>query len=106
MLALADSIEHDRELVKLIFTKGVSVPDLVCGDAGGFSIRPTASLLIRRAQYQHEVNSALDPDALAMALDALYLQQLVLWCEIDPPYPLGERFTGVADLLMMGMAAR
>ncbi len=106
MSALADSIERDRDLVRLIFAKGISVTDLLCGDAGGFSIRPTASLLIRRAQYQQEVNRLLDPDTLAMTLDALYLQQLVLWCETEPPYPLGERFTGVADLLMMGMAAR
>lgn len=105
MLALSESIERDRDLVKLIFAEAINVSDLLCGDAGGFSIRPTASLLIRRAQYQHEVNPALDPDTLAMALDALYLQQLVLWCEADPSYPLGERFTGVADLLMMGMAA-
>lgn len=106
LAALADSLEQDRDLVRLIFNKGVAVPELLCGDAGGFSIRPMAALMLRRAQHQKEINPLLDPDALAMALDALYLQQLVLWCEAETPYPLAERFTGVVDLLMMGIAAR
>lgn len=106
LAALAESLEQDRDLVRLIFNKGVAVPELLCGDAGGFSIRPMAALMLRRAQHQNEINPLLDPDALAMALDALYLQQLVLWCEAETPYPLAERFTGVVDLLMMGIAAR
>ncbi|MCX7707688.1 MAG: TetR/AcrR family transcriptional regulator [Anaerolineae bacterium] len=106
LAALADSLEQDRDLVRLIFNKGIAVPELLCGNAGGFSIRPMAALMIRRAQHQGEINPLLDPDALAMALDALYLQQLVLWCEAEAPYPLAERFTGVVDLLMMGIAAR
>ncbi len=106
LAALADSLEQDRDLVRLIFNKGVAVPELLCGDAGGFSIRPMAALMLRRAQHQNEINPLLDPDALAMALDALYLQQLVLWCEAETPYPLAERFTGIVDLLMMGIAAR
>ncbi len=106
LAALADSLEHDRDLVRLIFNKGIAVPELLCGNAGGFSIRPMAALMLRRAQHQGEINPLLDPDALAMALDALYLQQLVLWCEAAAPYPLAERFTGVVDLLMMGIAAR
>ncbi len=106
LVALANSLEQDRDLVRLIFNKGIAVPELLAGNAGGFSIRPTATLMIRRAQHQNEINPLLDPDALAMALDALYLQQLVLWCEAETPYPLAERFTGVVDLLMMGIAAR
>lgn len=106
MTALATSIERDRELVKLIFTEGISVPELLCEDAGGFSLRPTATLLIRRAQHQREINPILDPDTLAIALDALYLQQLVRWCRAESLYPLAERFTGIVDLLMMGIAAR
>jgi len=106
LAALAVSLEQDRDLVKLIFDKGVAVPELLIGNAGGFSIRPMAALMIRRAQHQNEINPWLDPDALAMALDALYLQQLVLWCEAETFYPLAERFTGVVDLLMMGIAAR
>jgi hypothetical protein len=39
-------------------------------------------------------------------LDALYLQQLVRWCEAETPYALRERLTGIVDLLMMGIAAR
>lgn len=106
MVALAASLEADRELVKLIFAKGVTVPELLNGHAGGFSIQPTASLLIRRAQHLREVNRLLDPDVLASALDALYLQQLVRWCEVEPTYPLGERLTGMLDLLLMGIADR
>ena len=79
--------------------------DLLAGDAGGFSIQPTASLLLRHAQRAGEVNSELDPDMLAAALDALYLQQLVRWCETDTPYPLAERLTGILDLLLIGITA-
>ena len=99
-------MERDRALVKLIFARGMAVPDLLCGDAGGFSVQPTTSLLIRRAQHLGEINRGLDPDTLAAALDALYLQQLVRWCEAETPYALHERLTGIVDLLMMGIAAR
>ena len=105
MTALAENLEQDRTLVSLIFRKGVSAPDLLAGDAGGFSLQPVASLLIRQAQYNGEVNRDLDPDALASALDALYLQQLVRWCESNRPYPLSERLTGIVDLLLLGIGA-
>lgn len=105
MGALAGSLEADRPLVKLIFDKGITVPELMAGNAGGFSIRPAASLMIRRAQKLREINPLLDPDVLADALDALYLQQLVRWCNVETPYPLGERMTGMLDLMLMGIAA-
>ncbi len=105
MAALAGNLEQDRTLVSLIFRKGVSAPDLLAGDAGGFSLQPVASLLIRQAQYNGEVNRDLDPDGLAAALDALYLQQLVRWCESIRPYPLGERLTGIVDLLLLGIGS-
>jgi hypothetical protein len=91
--------------VSLIFRKGVTAPDLLAGDAGGFSLQPVASLLIRQAQYNGEVNRDLDPDGLAAALDALYLQQLVRWCESTRPYPLAERLTGIVDLLLLGIGS-
>ena len=103
--ALATSLEKDRDLVCLIFRSGISVPELLAGDAGGFSLQPTASLLIRQAQRLGEINTELDPDMLAAALDALYLQQLVRWCESTRPYSLEERLTGIADLLLLGMTA-
>ncbi len=106
MTALAASLEQDRELVALIFRRGVSVADLMAGDAGGFSLRPTAALLIRQAQRQGEINPGLDPDILAAALDALYLQQLIRWCEASKVYPLAERLTGIVDLLLSGIAGR
>ncbi|MGQ9490553.1 MAG: TetR/AcrR family transcriptional regulator [Anaerolineae bacterium] len=106
LAALAVSLEQDRDLMRLIFNKGIAVPELLGGNAGGFSIRPMAALMLRRAQHQNEINPLLDPDTLAVALDALYLQQLVLWCQAETPYPLAERFTGIVDLLMMGIAAR
>jgi AcrR family transcriptional regulator len=105
LTALGESLERDRALVCLIFRRGISVPELLAGDAGGFSVRPTASLFIRQAQRSGEINPNLDPDMLASALDALYLQQLVRWCESDPPYPLAERLTGIVDLLLLGIAA-
>lgn len=105
LTALAAGLEADRELVRLIFVRGIAIPDLLCGDAGGFSIRPTAALLLRRGQNMNEVATWLDPDVMAAALDALYLQQLVLWCLAEEPYPLAERLTGILDLLLMGIAA-
>jgi len=105
MAALATNLEQDRTLVSLIFRKGVTAPDLLAGDAGGFSLQPIASLLIRQAQYNGEVNRDLDPDGLAAALDALYLQQLVRWCESTRPYPLTERLTGIVDPLLLGIGA-
>jgi TetR/AcrR family transcriptional regulator, cholesterol catabolism regulator len=105
MDALAGSLEADRPLVRLIFDKGITVPELMAGNAGGFSIRPAASLMIRRAQKLREINPLLDPDVLADALDALYLQQLVRWCNVETLYPLSERITGMLDLMLMGIAA-
>ena len=106
MSALAASLERDRDLVCLIFREGVTVSDLMAGDAGGFSLQPMAALLIRQAQRQNEINPNLDPDALAAALDALYLQQLIRWCESSKPYPLAERLTGIVDLLLSGITTR
>lgn len=105
MSTLAASLENDRELVCLVFRKGISVTELLAGDAGGFSLQPMASLLIRQAQRAGEVNPDLDPDMLASALDALYLQQLVRWCESAKPYPLADRLTGIVDLLLLGITA-
>ncbi len=104
LVTLAASLERDRELVALIFRRGISVSELLAGDAGGFSLQPMASLLIRQAQRRGEINPDLDPDLLASALDALYLQQLVRWIETDPPDSLQERFNGVVDLLLLGAA--
>ncbi|MDQ1300454.1 MAG: hypothetical protein QG637_372 [Chloroflexota bacterium] len=106
MNALAASLERDHELVSLIFRKGVTVADLMAGDAGGFSLQPTVALLIRQAQRQREINPNLDSDTLAAALDALYLQQLIRWCESDNQYPLADRFTGIVDLLLTGITVQ
>jgi AcrR family transcriptional regulator len=103
MRALGESLEDDRDLVSLIFRSGVTVPELMAGDAGGFTIQPAASLLIRQAQRSGEVNPDFDPDILAAALDALYLQQLVRWCVSEQGYPLPERLTGIVDLLLLGI---
>jgi AcrR family transcriptional regulator len=103
MNTLAASLENDRELVCLVFQKGISVTELLAGDAGGFSVQPMASLLIRQAQRAGEINPELDPDMLASALDALYLQQLVRWCESSRPYPLADRLSGIVDLLLLGI---
>lgn len=104
--ALAASLERDRELICLIFRRGVTVADLMAGDAGGFSLQPTVALLIRQAQRQGEINPNLDPDTLAAALDALYLQQLIRWCEAGNRYPLTDRLTGIVDLLLTGITVQ
>jgi hypothetical protein len=78
----------------------------MAGDAGGFSLQPTAALLIRQAQRQGEVNPNLDSNTLAAALDALYLQQLIRWCESSRPYPLTDRLTGIVDLLLSGITVQ
>jgi AcrR family transcriptional regulator len=104
MVALAASLEHDRDLVCLMFRRGITAPDLLAGDAGGFSLQSMSALLINQAQRAGEVNPDLDPDMLAAALDALYLQQVVRWCQSETPYPLGERLSGVVDLLLLGIA--
>ena len=62
--------------------------------------------MIRRAQRSGEINPEMDPDMLAAALDALYLQQLVRWCQSNRTYPLQERLTGIVDLLLLGITAR
>jgi len=31
---------------------------------------------------------------------------LIRWCEADKPYPLAERLTGIADLLLSGITVR
>ncbi len=103
MGALGASLEKDRDLVSLIFRSGVTAPELLAGDAGGFSIQPAASLLIRQAQRGGEINPDFDPDMLAAAMDALYLQQLVRWCVSEHNYPLPERLTGIVDLLLLGI---
>jgi AcrR family transcriptional regulator len=103
MTALAVSLETDRDLVCLMFRRGISVPNLFAGDAGGFSLQSISSLLIRQAQRNGEVNPELDPDMLAAALDALYLQQIVRWCESDTEYRLADRLSGIVDLLLLGM---
>ncbi len=105
MAALANSLERDRGLVSMVFRQGISVGELLAGDAGGFSVQPMAALLLRQAQRVGEVNPDLDPDMLAAALDALYLQQLVRWCEAAEPYPLAERLTGMVDLLLIGITS-
>ena len=103
MLALAASLEGDRDLVCLMFRRGITVPDLLAGDAGGFSLQSMSALLINQAQRGGEINPDLDPDMLAAALDALYLQQVVRWCQAEKPYPLGERLSGIVDLLLLGI---
>jgi TetR/AcrR family transcriptional regulator, cholesterol catabolism regulator len=106
MYALGTSLEKDHDLVSLIFRRGISVPELLAGDAGGFSLQPTTSLLIRQAQRAGELNRDVDPDVLAAALDALYLQQIVRWCEAAHNYPLAERLVGIVDLLLLGANPR
>ncbi len=105
MAMLARSLQKDRELVCLLFRRGITVPELMAGKAGGLSVQTTIALLIRQAQRMGEVNRDLDPDKLATVLDGLYLQQLVQWCESDDSEDLERRLTGIVDLFFTGAAA-
>jgi AcrR family transcriptional regulator len=105
LTALAASLQGDRDLVCLIFRRGISVSELLAGDAGGFSLQPMTSLLLRQSQRAGEISAGVDPDMLAAALDALYLQQLVRWCEGEERHDLGERLSGIVDLLLFGATA-
>ena len=106
MAGLATGMERDPRAGQADLRQGDARARSAVRRRGGFSVQPTTALLIRRAQHLGEINHNLDPDALAAALEALYLQQLVRWCEAETPYALNDWLTGIVELLMMGIAAR
>jgi AcrR family transcriptional regulator len=101
--ALADSLEEDRDLVRLAVDKAMKISHLAPAAGGRFSLQGLVVLLIRRAQRTGEVHPAVDPELVAQMLEGLYYQQLVIWCQEDFAFDLGERLEQVVDLLLVGI---
>ncbi|MEI2690201.1 MAG: TetR/AcrR family transcriptional regulator [Anaerolineae bacterium] len=101
--ALADSLEEDRDLVRLAVDKAMKISHLAPVAGGRFSLQGLVILLIRRAQRTGEVHPVVDPALVAQMLEGLYYQQLVIWCQEDFAFDLGERLEQVVDLLLVGI---
>jgi hypothetical protein len=52
-----------------------------------------------------EIHPGVDPQLVAQMLEGLYYQQLVIWCQEDFGFDLGERLGQVVDLLLIGIGA-
>lgn len=104
MEALADSLEDDRDLVSLAVNKAMKVAHLAPSSSGGrFSFQGLLAILVERGQRQGEIHPAMDPELVAQILEGLYYQQLVIWCQEEFSFDLGERLEQVVDLLVMGI---
>lgn len=101
--ALADSLEEDKDLVRLAVDKAMKISHLAPEAGGRFSLQGLVVLLIRRAQRTGEIHPAVDPDLAAQMLEGLYYQQLVIWCQEDFAFDLGERLGQVVDMLLVGI---
>jgi AcrR family transcriptional regulator len=103
--ALAHSLEEDKDLVRLAVDKAMKISHLAPNASGRFSLQGLTVLLIRRAQRAGEIHPAVDPELVAQMLEGLYYQQLVIWCQEDFGFDLGERLAQVVDLLLVGIGA-
>jgi TetR/AcrR family transcriptional regulator, cholesterol catabolism regulator len=103
--ALADSLEEDKDLVRLAVDKAMKISHLAPAAGGRFSLQGLVVLLIRRAQRTGEIHPAVDPQLVAQMLEGLYYQQLVIWCQEEFEFDLGERLAQVVDLLLVGIGA-
>lgn len=104
--ALADSLEEDKDLVRLAVDKAMKITHLAPAAGGRFSLQGLVVLLIRRAQWTGEVHPAVDPELVAQMLEGLYYQQLVIWCQEEFAFDLGERLGQVVDMLLFGIGAQ
>ncbi|HSN78539.1 MAG TPA: TetR/AcrR family transcriptional regulator, partial [Anaerolineae bacterium] len=102
---LADNLEEDKDLVRLAVDKAMKISHLAPTAGGRFSLQGLAVLLIRRAQRTGEIHPDVDPQVVAQMLEGLYYQQLVIWCQEDFGFDLGERLEQVVDLLVVGIGA-
>ncbi len=103
--ALADSLEEDKDLVRLAVDKAMKISHLAPASGGRFSLQGLVVLLIHRAQRIGEVHPAVDPELVAQMLEGLYYQQLVIWCQEDFGFDLGERLGQVVDMLLLGIGS-
>jgi len=105
--ALADSLQEDRELVCLSVHKAMKLSQLAAmGADSRLGFASLTALLISRAQRSGEIHPDLDPLMVAQILEGLYYQQLVVWCQQDFSFDLGERLDQLVDLLIMGIGYR
>ncbi len=102
---LADSLEEDKDLVRLAVDKAMKISHLAPTAGGRFSLQGLVALMISRAQRTGEIHPAVDPQLVAQMLEGLYYQQLVIWCQEDFGFDLGERLGQVVDLLLVGIGA-
>ncbi|MEA3335244.1 MAG: TetR/AcrR family transcriptional regulator [Chloroflexota bacterium] len=106
MRALADSLEEDKDLVKLAVNKAMKIAHLAPSTGSGrFSFQGLVAILISRGQRTGEFHPAIDPELVAQMLEGLYYQQLVLWCQEDFNFELGDRLEQVIDLLLIGIGS-
>jgi AcrR family transcriptional regulator len=101
--ALTDSLEEDKDLVRLAVDKAMKITHLAPNAGGRFSLQGLVVLLIQRGQRSGEIHPAIDPKLAAQMLEGLYYQQLVIWCQEDFSFDLGERLAQVVDLLLIGI---
>lgn len=103
---LAAGLEEDKDLVRLAVDKAMKISHLA-PTAGGsrFSFQGLVALLVSRGQRTGEIHPAADPQLVAQMLEGLYYQQLVIWCQEDFGFDLGERLEQVVDLLLIGIGA-
>jgi AcrR family transcriptional regulator len=105
--ALADSLQADRDLVRLAVDKAMKISHIAPGAAGRrFSFQVLAALLIRQGQRSGEIHPAVDAELVAQMLEGLYYQQLVFWCQQDYAFDLAERLEQVVDLLIVGIGLK
>jgi AcrR family transcriptional regulator len=105
LYTLADSLEEDKDLVRLAVDKAMKISHLAPTAGGRFSLQGLVALLISRAQRMGEIHPGVDPQLVAQMLEGLYYQQLVIWCQEDFGFDLGERLGQVVDLLLIGIGA-
>lgn len=101
----ADGLNEDKDLVRLAVDKAMKISHLAPTPEGGkFGFQGLIALLISRGQRNGEIHPAVDPGLVAQMLEGLYYQQLVIWCQEDFSFDLGERLEQVVDMLLMGIA--
>ncbi len=101
----ADGLNDDKDLVRLAVDKAMKISHLAPTSEGGrFGFQGLVTLLISRGQRNGEIHPAVDPELIAQMLEGLYYQQLVIWCQEDFSYNLGERLEQVVDMLLVGIA--
>lgn len=100
----AESLNEDRDLVRLAVDKAMKISHLApTAEGGRFGFQGLITLLISRGQRTGEIHPAVDPELIAQMLEGLYYQQLVIWCQEDFSFDLGERLEQVVDMLLVGI---